>query len=165
MSGPCVSGPWLPAHVRGTSPGAAPLRLTDAVTLVGANFAPSRWLAAPALGPALTPLLTGTPANGIGGDRPTGDLAVVAAPLPSACQGAQAVSLSNGPTSAPAGVPASPFTLARFASLADLQDALVAFEPRLDSGAGLPRVAGRRAVAAVGGGPPHVARHVMRYHF
>jgi hypothetical protein len=55
-------------------------------TLVGANFAPSRWLAAPALGPALTPLLTGTPANGAGGDRPTGDLAVVAAPLPSACQ-------------------------------------------------------------------------------
>ena len=41
----------------------------------------------------------------------------------------------------------------------------MAFEPRLDSGAGLPRVAGRRAVAAVEPARQHVPRHVMTDHF
>ena len=76
-------GPWLPAHVHRVVPASPRMRREEAVTLVGANFAPSRWLAAPTLGPALTPSLTPTPRNGDGADRPAGDLAVVAAPLPS----------------------------------------------------------------------------------
>ena len=146
--------PWFPARVDSVTPPSSSLRRSDSIRLVGANFAPSRWLAAPSLGAALTPPSydgddTSAPrtyppgADSLKVPTQAGDVATVAQPLPAQCPGESSMSLTNGPP----GVAAATFTISRVAAVSDLQRGLAAHAWRLEGAPGVPRVVGRRGTA------------------